>query len=307
MDGHQLPAPWVRQQPLVGDASTRSYSRLWDSQGASAILVCYPEDICWQIERDLEVRAWCELHGVRVPALLEHPPGSGLAVIEDLGQADAEQGLRKAPPSERATMTSRLIEPLVVLADIATSELPPWNRPLDATRLRWELAGFELWFLRHRNDAPPTVAVSSWLDDLATEIDHHPKRVCHRDYHLNNLFFLASGEVAVIDFQDILVGPDTYDIVSLLHERAMPHLLGSRQQSEAMELWARQGRVDDGWELRARQVRLQRALKVLGSFARFEATGKSAYAPWMLALAREVLPDLQAAGAPPDLTDLLLD
>lgn len=307
MDGHQLPAPWVRQHPLVGDASTRSYSRVWDSHGASAILVCYPEDNRWQIERDLEVRAWCELHGVRVPALLEHPPGAGLAVIEDLGQADAEQALRKAPPSERATMTARLVEPLVVLADIATSELPPWNRPLDAARLRWELAGFELWFLRHRKDSRPTAAVSAWLDDLAVEIGRHPKRVCHRDYHLNNLFFLTGGEAAVIDFQDMLVGPDTYDIVSLLNERAMPDLLRSGQRREVMSLWARNTLAEDGWDDRAEQVRLQRALKVLGSFARFEAVGWSAYVPWMLALAREVLPGLEAAGAPPDLTGLLLD
>jgi len=307
MMSRNLPENWVRQQPLAGDASTRSYSRVWDSNRASAILVCYPEDIHWQIERDLEVRAWCESRGVRVPRLLDHHPDSGWAVIEDLGPGDAEQTISGAHPDLRAALTARLVEPLGVLAGIPTSELPRWNRPLDAERLRWELAGFELWFLRHGKGTSPTEGVSSWLDDLAAEIDQHPKRVCHRDYHLNNLFVLASGDAAVIDFQDILIGPDTYDIVSLLHERAMPHLLGTRHQSEAMALWARLARVDDGWEFRARQVRLQRALKVLGSFARFEATGKSAYAPWRLALAREVLPDLEAAGAPPDLIDLLLD
>jgi len=280
---------------------------VWDASGASAILVRYPEDIRWQIERDLEARAWFDAHDVRVPALLEHRPEAGRAVIEDLGPADAEQTLGEAPPGERSALTARLLEPLVVLAGIAPAELPPWNPPLDAKRLRWELAGFELWFLRHRKDTPPTAAVSSWLDNLAAEIGRHPKRICHRDFHLNNLFVLAGGEVAVIDFQDILIGPDTYDIVSLLHERAMPRLLGNRQRSEAMESWARQGRIDLGWELRARQVRLQRALKVLGTFARLDASGNRIYTPWLGALAREVLSDLDAAGAPPDLTDLLLD
>lgn len=307
MDDHLLPAPWVRQQPLAGDASTRSYSRVWDISGASAILVRYPEDIRWQIVRDLEVRAWCESHGVRVPALLDHSPDSGLAVIEDLGPADAERTLEEAPRGERAKLTALLGEPLVVLAGTAPSDLPPWNRPLDAARLRWELSGFELWFLRHHKNTPPTAAVSAWLDDLAISIERQPKRVCHRDYHLNNLFVLPGSEAAVIDFQDMLVGPDTYDVVSLLHERAMPDLLSSGERCEVMRQWALKTSAEEGWFDRAQTVRLQRALKVLGSFARFEALGMSAYVPWMLALGREVQPDLEAAGAPPALTDLLLD
>jgi len=280
---------------------------VWDASGASAILVHYPEDIRWQIERDFEARAWCESHGVRVPALLNFRSDAGRAVIEDLGPADAEQTLREAHQSERAGLTERLIEPLVVFAGIEPSKLPTWNSPLDAARLRWELAGFELWFLRHRKGATPTATVSSWLDDLAAEIARHPKRICHRDFHLNNLFVLKGGKVAVIDFQDILVGPDTYDIVSLLYERAMPHLLGSSQRAGALEHWARKSRIDDGWNCRARQVRLQRALKVLGTFARLDASGNPIYTPWLGALARELLPDLEVAGAPPDLTALLLD
>ncbi len=307
MDRHQLPAPWVREQPLAGDASTRNYSRVWDASGVSAILVRYPEDIRWQIERDLGARAWCEECGVRVPAVLEQPLESGWVVIEDLGPADAEHALRETPLDDRPAVAALLVEPLLVLAGVATSQLPPWNRPLDADRLRWELAGFELWFLRHRKGSRPSVAVGAWLDDLAVEIGRHPKRICHRDYHLNNLFVLTGGEAAVIDFQDMLIGPDTYDVVSLLNERAMPDLLSSGQRRDVMRHWAQCTSAADGWGDRARVVRLQRALKVLGSFARFEAVGWSAYVPWMLALAREVAPGLEAAGAPPDLTGLLLD
>ncbi len=307
MDDHLLPAPWVRQQPLAGDASTRSYSRVWDISGASAILVRYPEDIRRQIVRDLEVRAWCESRGVRVPALLDTSPDSGLAVIEDLGPADAEQTLIEASHGKRVKLTARLVEPLVVLSGIAPSDLPLWNRPLDAARLRWELAGFELWFLRHHRNTLPPPEVSAWLDNLALAIERHPKRVCHRDYHLNNLFVLPGGEAAVIDFQDMLVGPDTYDVVSLLHERAMPDLLSTDERREVMRRWALNTSAEEGWVDRAHVVRLQRSLKVLGSFARFEAVGMSGYVPWMLSLGREVLPDLEAAGAPPALTGLLID
>jgi len=307
MDTRQLPAPWVRETPLAGDASTRRYSRVWDSSGATAILVRYPEDVRGQIVRDLETRSFCERHGVRVPSLLAHTAGSDWAVVEDLGPADAELTLIAAPAGGRFDLMLRTLVPLASLASMATSELPAWNAPLDAARLRWELAGFEMWFLRHRCGVRPPAGVVEWLDGLAAEIDLHPKRICHRDFHLNNLFFLAHGEVGVIDFQDILVGPDTYDIVSLLNERATPDLLDARIRKEVGSNWAEATSAEPGWDLRAHRVRLQRALKVLGTFARFEASGKTDYVGWMLGLARAVVPDLEAGGAPPALIDRLLD
>lgn len=307
MDSAQLPTPWTREDPLVGDASTRRYSRVSDRFGNSAILVRYPSDVASQIERDLETRSWCDGRGLRVPALLDRPPNSDWAVIEDFGTDDVEVSLKSADSNRRLSLVSRLTEPLLVLAGIPPSTLPRWNPPLDSTRLRWELAGFELWFLRHRSRVRPPTRVSRWLDGLVTDIDHHPRRICHRDYHINNLFLLEDGGVGVIDFQDILVGPDTYDIVSMLYERSMPALLEETERTKIMERWADATSTSDGWSDRARMVRLQRSLKVLGAFARFEAAGATNYVSWMIALARQVAPELEAVGAPPDLTDLLLD
>lgn len=307
MDPSNIPEPWISEEPLAGDASTRTYSRLRDRNGNSAVLVRYPREVARQIERDLDIRSWCELNGVRVPALVAHPSGSAWAVLEDLGLVDADGTLRSAAPDERLGIALRLVEPIAALAHIAPAALPPWNQPLAGTRLRWELAGFELWFVRHHNRTSPSKRVSTWLDGLAGDIDRHPTRVCHRDFHLNNLFMLQDGGVGVIDYQDILVGPDTYDIVSLLYERSMPAFLDEDGPTILMEHWARITKAASGWMERARQVRLQRALKVLGSFARFEAAGSTTYAPWMRALSKEVAPLLDAAGAPPALTDLLLD
>jgi aminoglycoside/choline kinase family phosphotransferase len=307
METFQLSAPWTREEPLVGDASTRRYSRLTGSKGGSAILVRYPRDVASQIERDLETRLWCERLGLRVPGLIDHPPDAAWAVVEDFGRDDAEASLKSASAENRVSIAKQLTEPIIALSGVPPSSLPPWNPPLDRARLRWELAGFELWYLSHRNGVRPPASVIGWLDHLAVDIDRHPKRVCHRDYHLNNLFLLEGGEVGVIDFQDILVGPDTYDIVSILYERSLPDLLGEPDRLQVMEHWAAATSADDGWRHRARMVRLQRALKVLGAFARFEAAGSRNYVSWMTALAREVAPELKAVGAPPDLTGLLLD
>ena len=307
MDLHDLPKPWVTEVALKGDASTRRYARLTDTNGNTAIMVRYPSEVVWQVERDLRVREWCEGKGLKVPKLLDHRAGSNWAVVEDFGPEDAEHTLKSVSPGTQLRMILRLVEPLRLFSRLVPSELPRWNRPLDADRLRWELSGFELWFLRYRRNSRPPASVGSWLDDLAWEIGRHPQRVCHRDFHVNNLFLLATGEVGIIDFQDILVGPDTYDIVSCLNERATPDLLDEVRRIEVAEHWADITAAEHGWRIRARQVRLQRALKVLGSFARFEALGKHGYVPWMLALARGIVPELKAVGAPPVLIDLLLD
>jgi hypothetical protein len=299
--------PWVRREPLAGDASTRRYFRLTDHHGATAILAEYPADAAGALARDLEVTAWLADRGLRLPAVLGQDPGTGRVVLEDLGAADAEAVLRAAPPGERERLAARLLAPLEVLAAQPTASLPAWNRPLDAARLRWELSGFELWFVRHRRGVAPIPALDRFLDDLADEVAGHPQRICHRDYHLNNLYFLGAGEVAVIDAQDALVGPDTYDAVSLLEERAMPELLAAGERERLRVAWAGQTSAAAGWERRWPQVRVQRSLKVLGTFARLEAAGRTGYTRWMGSLAARLAADADALALPGAVVDLLLD
>jgi len=301
-----LPGQWVREQELVGDASCRRYARLWDDQGRTAVVVRYPPSDRRRLARDLEVRAWCGARGLRVPALLSHEFEGGWAVLEDFGEDDAERTLAARAPRNRLELALRAINPPALLAGIPPADLPPWNAPLDRQRMRWELAGFELWFLRHRGGAQPPAMVGRWLDGLAEEIDAHPKRVCHRDYHLNNLFFLNSGEVGVIDFQDVLVGPESYDAVSLLEERGMPQLLRGRDRAAWRESWAKTTSALPGWAERWRMVRIQRGLKVLGTFARLSVGGDSIYDSWLTELARKLAPALEAALAPAELAHLLL-
>jgi aminoglycoside/choline kinase family phosphotransferase len=129
--------------------------------------------------------------------------------------------------------------------------------------------------------------------------------VCHRDYHLNNLFFVGTGEVGLIDYQDILVGPDTYDAVSLLGERAMPLVLGDGDRDRIRQTWAESTGATAGWKERWRLVTIQRGLKVLGTFARLAASGASGYEAWMAAQARNLTHQLEAVDAPPQLVGLV--
>lgn len=298
---------WVRREPLAGDASTRRYFRLTDRHGATAILAEYPADAAATLARDLEVTAWLADRGLRLPAVLGQDLGAGRVVLEDLGAADAEAVLRAAPPAERERLAARLLAPLEVLATQPTASLPGWNRPLDAVRLRWELAGFELHFVRHRRGVAPSPALVRFLDDLADEVASHPQRICHRDYHLNNLYLVATGEVAVIDAQDALLGPDAYDAVSLLEERAMPELLAEGERERLRVAWALRTAAATGWERRWPRVRAQRALKVLGTFARLEAAGRTDYTHWMGSLAAQLAAAADGLALPGAVVDLLLD
>jgi aminoglycoside/choline kinase family phosphotransferase len=298
---------WIQMEPLAGDASTRQYTRLGDRQGETVICAEYPDEARRVLPRDREVLQWLAGHGVRVPRVIAHDDLAGWILVEDFGSEDAEQTLQQTPPEDRGMLLRTTLGPLVALSRIEPADLPGWNPPLDGGRMRWELSGFELWFVGRLLGKETPRRLGRWLDGLTEEISCHPRRVCHRDYHLNNLFFLPDGEVGVIDVQDILVGPDTYDAVSLVAERATPGLVGPDQCLHWLEAWVEATGVFGGWQDRLGRVRLQRALKVLGTFARLTVVGRPHYRRWLEILARELAEDAGKLELPAELVALLVD
>lgn len=300
------PSRWDRIDALAGDASVRRYSRL-SRPGRTAILVEYPDSVRGRLGRDLDVLSWCRDRGIRVPDVVAVDLSAGRAILEDLGTDDAETALERMSSAERPAFVERALRPLERLAELPPERLPPWNPPLDESRMRWELAGFELWFIRHHRSRNPTVDLSHWLDEVASQVGRHPTRVCHRDFHLNNLIVSTLGDIGVIDIQDILVGPDTYDAVSLVYERAAARLLSVDEQQALLESWAHRTGARAGWRRRAELVRIQRGLKVLGTFARFVVAGDRRYEPWLGELSATLAELLTDAAAPPEATAFLLD
>lgn len=298
-------ADWSRTEALTGDASPRRYSRLWAPDGRTAILVEYPSAIRSRLSVDLDVLNWCRRRGLRVPKTVACDLAQGRAVLTDLGRIDAEAALEAMAIDDRRNLVKAMLQPLEVLAGCPIDELPLWNPPLARDRLRWELAGFELWFVRHYRSQTPSAGLGRWLDALAEEVGSHPRRVCHRDYHLNNLLIDEESTIGVIDIQDILVGPDTYDAVSLVAERAATRLLSMTQRSHVLSRWAQRTRAEPGWRDRAAAVRIQRGLKVLGTFARFTTAGRTEYHRWMIDLARDLIDPLEDRGAEDEILALL--
>jgi aminoglycoside/choline kinase family phosphotransferase len=297
--------PWIERCELAGDVSTRIYERLRDASGMTAILVTYPPPLRGAIEPHLRVRSWCEDRGLPVPRLLDCDVGEGWALVEDFGSDDASAQLAHCAPERRFELLQAALGPLRTLAAVPVAEAPAWNPPLDGRRLRWELAGFELWFIRHRCGLRPVPEVGEWLDQLARTIDAHPRRPCHRDYHLNNIFILEDGRVGLIDYQDLTTGPDTYDAVSLVGERETPQILGQGIVDGLREAWAESTGAAPGWRDRWPWVRAQRGLKAIGTFSRLGAADRPEYHRWLRSLCLNLQSDLRRLGAPEVLREAL--
>src|SRR6185295_4046666 len=97
----------------------------------------------------------------------------------------------------------------------------PYGVAFDVEKLLWELDFFVKHFVQgYRGVAlsPRELAAlgEEWRE-IASELAGEPRVLCHRDYHSRNLM-VHEGRLYVIDFQDARMGPDTYDLVSLLRD-----------------------------------------------------------------------------------------
>ena len=97
-----------------------------------------------------------------------------------------------------------------------------FGRAFDRELYRWELDHFREWLLEAWKGAALSPAerpvVERHFDAISEELAAQPSGFTHRDYQSRNLMVLPSGEQAVIDFQDALLGPRQYDLVALLRD-----------------------------------------------------------------------------------------
>jgi N-acetylmuramate 1-kinase len=281
----------VGVEALAGDVGRRRYFRLRLSGGTTAIGVVYPPE-----EEDSR-RRWNAARSalapaVRVPELVADD-GRGHQIVEDLGTEDLAARLAAAPAG-RAAWLERAADAAAAIAKLSD---PALNPPFDAALFRRELdlaraAVFDGLAGRPLS-AAELGAHDRWANSLVAEILGHPSALCHRDFHGNNLF-AAGDRVAVIDFQDLRRGPDTYDLASLLWERTTLAWMDDPIAVRTMRRFAAAtGASASDLSARLPRVLLQRAWKVCGTFARAVVLGKGEvyrrFLPGELALVRRLL------------------
>lgn len=295
------PAPaGSRLCPISGDASFRRYFRFVGAEGsrfASAkgarsagaegsfrfagtagwVFVDAPP------EREdspsfVKIAAGLRAQGLCCPEVLAADLEQGYMAVSDLGDAQYLAVLQAAPEKSGALIETAMAT-LVRLRLTQVPGLPAYDRQ----ELEREMLLFDDWYLpRHLGIAPSAQEAAMLAETRSLLIDSalaQPQVFVHRDYHSRNLMVQPDGALGLLDFQDAVTGPLTYDLVSLLKDcyYRLP-----RAEVEARVDWHRRRaapEVDPVAYLKWFDLMgVQRHLKCAGIFARLcHRDGKPAY------------------------------
>ncbi|MEY4207054.1 MAG: hypothetical protein RLZZ20_206 [Pseudomonadota bacterium] len=263
------------------DASFRRYFRVDTADGGSLIVMDAPppqEDV----RPFLQVADLFGKTGVTVPQVLAKDIDRGFLLLSDLGSTTY---LKQLSADTAHKLYLDAIDALILLqVQSRPGQLPEYDR----AALHRELMLFPDWYISKHlgaslNDAQ-TTSLNQVFDALLANNLAQPQVYVHRDYHSRNLMVLDKGNPGILDFQDALYGPITYDLVSLLRDAYI-------QWDEEMVLdwviryWERARRAGlpvshdvDAFYKDVEFMGLQRHLKVLGIFARlYHRDGKDGY------------------------------
>jgi aminoglycoside/choline kinase family phosphotransferase len=290
-----------RVVPLTGDASDRRYFRILPRQGDSFVLAVYASPFEYAALPFVNVHGLFDAMPVPVPHILGHADDLGVLALEDLGDVTLQAHLGTAPPAAHAALYRDAVTFIDTLQrrgrELASTTYLPYGVAFDVEKLTWELEFFTKHFLEAYRGAGLTPASREALRAefaaIINELAAEPRVLCHRDYHSRNLM-LHDGRLCIIDFQDARLGPDTYDLVSLLRDSYLD-LPGQTVDELIAYYLALGGRTAEHAEFRRRfdVMALQRNLKALGTFGYQTIARKNPvyiqYIPRTLKYARENL------------------
>jgi N-acetylmuramate 1-kinase len=263
----------VRVVPLTGDASDRRYFRIISPDGPSTVLALHADAIDFASLPFASVARLLQEVPLPVPAILGHSDALGVLSLQDLGDVTLQAHLGAASPAEHRALYRQAVTLVEMLqrrgAELASSDYPPYGITFDVEKLTWELNFFVRHFLEAYRGAALTGDDRAKLDEewaiITSELATEPRVLCHRDYHSRNLM-LHDGSLYIIDFQDARMGPDTYDLASLLRDSYVD--IADRELDELIAYFLALKGLPDAAEFRRRfdLMSLQRNLKALGTF-----------------------------------------
>jgi N-acetylmuramate 1-kinase len=263
-----------RVVPLTGDASDRRYFRVLLPDSGSIVLSLHAAPFEFEKLPFVNVARLLATMPVPIPTVLGHADDLGVLALADLGDVTLQAHLGAASAAEHAALYRQAVALIATLqrrgADLASPEYLPYAIAFDVEKLTWELD----FFIKHFIEAYRGVLIATPLKEelrrefaaIVETLAAEPRVLCHRDYHSRNLM-LHSGELYIIDFQDARMGPDTYDLASLLRDSYVD--LPEETVSELIAYFlALNGRTGEEREFRQRfdMMAVQRNLKALGTF-----------------------------------------
>lgn len=274
-------------EPASSDASFRRYFRI-SFDGKTFIVMDAPPDK-EDSQPFIDVAKLLLDVGLNVPKVLDYDLSHGFLLLSDLGNNQYLQALTKNSVDQLYADAFKALHIMRSTLSVSKCKLPAYNHEL----LSSEMALFREWFLMKHLQINLTQAHHALLDDAFEFLIRcalaQPKICVHRDYHSRNLMVTTTNNPGILDFQDAVIGPLTYDLVSLLRDC---YINWPRQQVEA---WVkqyhagilRQGIVNEtNNELPSYQqlliwfdlMGIQRHLKAIGIFSRLNIRdGKPGY------------------------------
>ncbi len=227
--------------PLAGDASNRRYFRieLSETTPRSVILMQLAEPEAFKQSEEavsgggrqitelpfLNIHAHLSKAGVPVPSLYYYDHAAGLLYLEDFGDVTLSDACAHAAAPELEARYRKAIDVLVQVQSRATSPADPdclaFHRTFDVPLLMWEFDHFLEYGIAARHGSPldgkDEAAMREEFRKISEILAGQPRVFVHRDYHSRNLM-VDGSRLGVIDFQDALMGPATYDLASLLRD-----------------------------------------------------------------------------------------
>lgn len=274
-----LPEPHIDM--LAGDASFRRYYRVTGSNHHTEILVDAPPPET--LEPFHSVALAYQEAGMHVPQVKATDTPLGFMLLEDLGDTlllDTEE-----QPLRRYQQAIHLLPKIMAVQETRLGPLPVYNKAL----LEKENALFMDWLLeKHLGLRLSEHEQNLWAHFSRTMTQNaleQPQVGVHRDYHSRNIMVNEQQELALIDFQDAVIGPITYDLVSLLRDCyvAWPATLVDELMIYAFHLFQARGYLSATIDIKDFRrwfdlMGLQRHTKASGIFARlYHRDGKDRY------------------------------
>ncbi len=259
------------------DASFRRYYRLQAGSGTVIAMDAPPQQE--DSGQFIHITGLLRQADLTVPTILEHDLGQGFLLVSDLGRQNYWHAIQQGLPDDTLQSLYRdAIQVLVQMQHADASSLPAFDEAL----LRDELTFFTEWYLQRYKQVTLSdedqLMLAQTFQTLATHLARSPRVLVHRDFHSPNLMIgpePSSGrQPGVIDYQDALSGPISYDIASLVMD-ARTTWEEDQQLDWAIRYW--QAARDAGlpvnpdfaeFHIEYEWMSLQRNLRILGVFSR---------------------------------------
>ena len=345
--------PWADRTHLQGDASTRRYERIHEG-GRSLVLMDFPAvdkgptddhgrsffdlaHIAVTVHSFTAIGAELRRQGLSAPALIHHDLDAGLLLLEDLGTGGiVADGRPIMDRYEAATDLLAAFHSRGPARDLADADGGKYRIPdYDRTALMTEIAQFPDWYWREKSSGAPDPnlldSFNEIWNDLIDALAEAESGWILRDYHSPNLMWLPDRtgiqRVGLLDFQDAVIGPTAYDVVSLAQDARVD--IPPDMETKLVQLYV-EARCSvaapfdvEGFHQAYAILGAHRAARILGVFVRLATRdGKPDYLPhiprvedylmrnmrhpsvhrlreWL----RQTLPDLAPPDSPMDASD----